>query len=178
MARRKSKAGRRRSPGSNGGGAPAAPKPRPEIVSWRGNMTALMQGLRDWSQTSYGEAIQKLRVMIEADDFEAGEGGYETADLIPAYKAMILERIKLERPMRIAVDSGNGVAGPIAPLIYRELGCEVIDHTGLAGPGRTLKHHRDGLPGLMQRPSVSEHVAVLGRGHDAMRRGLGWDGEQ
>ena len=33
--------------------------------------------------------------------------------------------MKLARPMRIAVDCGNGVAGMLAPQLYRALGCEV-----------------------------------------------------
>jgi phosphomannomutase/phosphoglucomutase len=94
------------------------------------------------TMTIYGDAIQAMRAMIEADDSETGEGGYETADLIPAYKAMIHERIKIERPMKIAVDSGNGVAGPIAPEIYRELGCDVVEMYSEVD-GNFPNHHPD-----------------------------------
>ena len=66
------------------------------------------------TETIFGEAIQGLRKLIEDDDFEDGSGSYETVDLVPDYKAMLHERIELQRPLRIAVDSGNGVAGPIA----------------------------------------------------------------
>jgi phosphomannomutase/phosphoglucomutase len=35
--------------------------------------------------------------------------------------------VKLERPMTIAVDCGNGSPGAFAPKLYRRLGCEVIE---------------------------------------------------
>ena len=122
------------------------------------------------TQTIYGEAIQELRVLIEADDFESGEGSYETADLTSAYKAMILDRITLARPMKIAVDSGNGVAGPIAPEIYRQLGCEVVEMYSEVD-GNFPNHHPD--------PTLEEAVVdlqrkVTGEGLDL---GLGFDGD-
>jgi len=121
-------------------------------------------------QTIYGEAIQALRRMIEADDFEAGEGSHDTYDLIPAYKAMILERIKLERPLKIAVDSGNGVAGLIAPEIYRELGCEVIEMYSEVD-GNFPNHHPD--PTLLE--AVEDlRAKVTTEGLDL---GLGFDGD-
>ncbi len=77
MARRKSKSGRSNRTASGGGGAPSVPKPRPEIVSWRGNMTGLMQGLRDWSRTSYGEAIDAF--LAQHLPAEAAPADLETA---------------------------------------------------------------------------------------------------
>jgi phosphomannomutase/phosphoglucomutase len=35
--------------------------------------------------------------------------------------------VKLARPMKIAIDCGNGVAGAVAPALYRRLGCEVVE---------------------------------------------------
>ena len=94
------------------------------------------------TDTISGDAIQDLRKLIEDDDFESGEGSYETCDLVPAYKAALYARINLQRPLRIAVDSGNGVAGPIAPEIYRHLGCEVIEMYSEVD-GNFPNHHPD-----------------------------------
>src|SRR5690606_12806305 len=44
-----------------------------------------------------------------------------------AYLGRITGDVKLARPMKIAVDCGNGVAGALAPELYRRLGCEVIE---------------------------------------------------
>ena len=35
--------------------------------------------------------------------------------------------MKLTRPMRIAVDCGNGVAGAFAPTLFRSIGCDVVE---------------------------------------------------
>ena len=47
------------------------------------------------TDTISGDAIQDLRKLIEDDDFESGEGSYETCDLVPAYKAALYARINL-----------------------------------------------------------------------------------
>ena len=50
---------------------------------------------------------------------------YRTHDIAPAYLDRIVGDVRLARPMRIAVDCGNGVAGAFAPTLFRRLGCEV-----------------------------------------------------
>ncbi len=76
-------------------------------------------------ETLSGEAIQELRKRIEADELATGSGAYSQADVAQAYFERIIGDVKLARPMRIAVDCGNGVAGAFAPELYRRLGCRV-----------------------------------------------------
>lgn len=122
------------------------------------------------TKTIYGEAIQDLLKMIEADDFVTGEGAYDTTDLIDGYKAMIIDRIKLERPLKVAVDAGNGVAGPVAPDVYRALGCEVVEmYTDV--DGTFPNHHPD--PTLEEAVvDLQDRVKVEG-----LDVGLGFDGD-
>jgi phosphomannomutase/phosphoglucomutase len=122
------------------------------------------------TRTIYGDAIQELRKLIEADDFERGEGSHETHDLVPAYKEMILERIELARPLKIAVDSGNGVAGPIAPEIYRALGCDVVEMYSEVD-GNFPNHHPD--------PTLEEAVEDLRAKvvTEKLDLGIGFDGD-
>ena len=82
--------------------------------------------------TLYGDDIQALYRGIVADGFEArlegiAPGTTRTTDLAEAYLGRITGDVKLARPMKIAVDCGNGVAGALAPELYRQLGCEVIE---------------------------------------------------
>jgi phosphomannomutase/phosphoglucomutase len=79
--------------------------------------------------TLHGETIQKLRQRIERGLLpRAGQhGALRTADVREAYFQRIGSDVKLARPMKIAVDCGNGVAGAFAPALYRRLGCEVIE---------------------------------------------------
>jgi len=74
-----------------------------------------------------GDGIQALRERIEHGDLYKGEGSYRQHDLLPDYLARITEDVNLARPLKVVVDCGNGVAGLVAPLLLRELGCEVIE---------------------------------------------------
>ena len=73
----------------------------------------------------YGEQIQALRKRIEAKQFSAGQGSRSTFDIFPMYLNYIVGDVKLARPMKIAVDCGNGVVGAFAGKLFRALGCEV-----------------------------------------------------
>lgn len=78
-------------------------------------------------ETLAAEAIQSLRLRIEQNNLQHGEGNYRQHDIIPAYLQRIVGDIRLNRPIKIVVDSGNGVTGILAPELYRQLGCEVIE---------------------------------------------------
>jgi phosphomannomutase/phosphoglucomutase len=77
--------------------------------------------------TLSGAAIQDLRLRIERGDLASGTGSERTADIAAAYLERITRDVHLARPLRIAVDCGNGVAGAFAPALYRRLGCEVVE---------------------------------------------------
>ena len=73
------------------------------------------------------DAIQQLKARIEAGDLLTGNGTIRTADVRDAYVAKIVGDVKLSRPMKIVMDCGNGVAGGIAPALFRKLGCELVE---------------------------------------------------
>ena len=77
--------------------------------------------------TLSGEAIQQLRARIERGDVSKGEGAYRQVDVREAYLARVTKDVKLARPMKIAIDCGNGVAGMVAPELYRRMGCEIVE---------------------------------------------------
>ena len=78
-------------------------------------------------QTLYGGMIQGLRQRIESHDFAHGSGTLRSADVRGDYIKRIVGDVKLARPMKIVLDCGNGVAGDIAPQLFRRLGCEVTE---------------------------------------------------
>jgi phosphomannomutase/phosphoglucomutase len=92
--------------------------------------------------TLSGDDIQALRERIERGDLRTGSGNSRTEDVAPAYFDRIVGDIALARPMRIAVDCGNGVAGAYAPALYRRLGCEVVE-LFCDVDGRFPNHHPD-----------------------------------
>ena len=79
----------------------------------------------------YGDSIQRLRESIEsgalAEVPAAQRGKLRSEDVSARYLARITGDVKLARPMRIAIDCGNGVAGALAPQLFRALGCEVTE---------------------------------------------------
>jgi phosphomannomutase/phosphoglucomutase len=77
----------------------------------------------------HGEAITGLydSILANGDKLAATPGGYSTHDIRAAYLERIIGDVKLARPIKIAVDCGNGVAGAFAGDLYRGMGCEVIE---------------------------------------------------
>jgi phosphomannomutase/phosphoglucomutase len=75
----------------------------------------------------YGDTIQGLYQTIRQGEFAQGSGNYRTHDIRQAYLDRITSDVKLARPMKIAIDCGNGVAGAFAGDLYRAMGCEVIE---------------------------------------------------
>ena len=78
--------------------------------------------------TLYGEQIQALyQRIIDQDLIQAKKPGkHKTVDVAEAYLQRITDDVKLTRKMKIVVDCGNGVAGELAPELFRRMGCEVI----------------------------------------------------
>ena len=75
----------------------------------------------------YGDDIQSLRKRIERREFASGNGKRSSADVLDAYVERIAGDVRLARPFHVAIDCGNGVAGMLAPRLYRRLGCEVTE---------------------------------------------------
>jgi len=77
--------------------------------------------------TLAGADIQALYQRIQKQDFTSGSGSQKSVDVGEAYLSRIVSDVKLARPMRIAVDCGNGVAGATAPELFKRMGCEVTE---------------------------------------------------
>ncbi|MFL9927959.1 phosphomannomutase/phosphoglucomutase [Paraburkholderia sp. RL18-103-BIB-C] len=75
----------------------------------------------------YGEQILALHQRIVDENFSDGSGSYTEYDIADAYLERIASDIKLARPIKIVVDTGNGVAGGLAPKLFKKLGCELVE---------------------------------------------------
>ncbi|MFC0397850.1 phosphomannomutase/phosphoglucomutase [Paraburkholderia rhizosphaerae] len=75
----------------------------------------------------YGDQIQALYKRIVDNRFESGSGSYADYDIADAYVERIVSDIKLTRPLKLVVDTGNGVAGGLAPRLFKALGCELVE---------------------------------------------------
>jgi phosphomannomutase/phosphoglucomutase len=104
--------------------------------------------------TLYGEQIQEIRSKMESNDFAEETGGkVKRYEIVPPYQRHLLQDVrKLKRPLKIVVDAGNGVGGPVAPAIFRRLGCTVWE-IGCIPDGNFPLHHPD--------PTVTENLQIL-----------------
>jgi phosphomannomutase len=100
----------------------------------------------------YGEDIQKLRARIEAEDYTRKRGRSAKMDIVAEYTHRIATDAKLARPMKIVVDSGNGIPGASSPAVLRALGC-TVDEMYSEVDGDFPNHHPD--------PSKPENLAEL-----------------
>jgi phosphomannomutase/phosphoglucomutase len=120
--------------------------------------------------TLYGDDIQQLKNRIERGELKSGSGKRSEANVLEAYVERIAGDVKLARPMRIAVDCGNGVAGMLAPRLYRQLGCEVTE-LYCEVDGRFPNHH----PDPAQPENLADLIKTLKSGDAEL--GLAFDGD-
>ncbi len=126
--------------------------------------------------TIHGEEIQELRKLIEHGKFVAGQGKEEAAPIIPPYQEFVIKQFgRLGRKINVVIDAGNSTAGPVAPRIFRELGCQVTE-LFCELDGRFPNHHPDPtVPENLQQliATVKETGAEVGVAYDGDADRLG-----
>lgn len=118
--------------------------------------------------TIYGAEIQALYTAIQSEDYSVGQGEYSTQDILPSYIQAITSNAKLDKPLKIVVDCGNGVPAVVAPRLFQALGCEVIP-LYCTVDGTFPNHHPDpSEPRNLQDmiAAVQTHKADLGLAFD------------
>lgn len=104
-------------------------------------------------ETLAGARIQQIKQRIDNQAFSDGTGSIEQNGMFAGeYIGTICEDIQIMRTMKIVLDCGNGVAGDLAPVLLRTLGCEVIE-LFCEVDGNFPNHHPD--------PSKPENLAEL-----------------
>ena len=121
-------------------------------------------------ETLSNDSIQQLRHRIEQNTYTYGDGFERKYDIEDDYINTIKADIKLARPMQVAVDCGNGVAGAFAKKLYNAIGCRV-DELFCEVDGHFPNHHPD--------PSVPENLIDLANLLQTSRAeiGLAFDGD-
>jgi phosphomannomutase len=146
----------------------------------------------------YGDEIQGLRQRMEAPTLVASRtalppeganfprggpsensssptspprtGKITHVNVLAPYRDRIISDIKLARPMKVVIDSGNGIAGASAPGIFRALGCEVTELFSEVD-GDFPNHH----PDPSKPENLKDLIAALQTGDAEL--GLAFDGD-
>jgi phosphomannomutase / phosphoglucomutase len=105
-------------------------------------------------ETLYGQQIQEIRLKMERSKFREKPGGkVERYEIIPPYQQYLLSDVpRLGRPLKVVIDAGSGVGGPVAPPIFKQLGCNVWE-IACTPDANFPFHHPD--------PTVPENLAML-----------------
>ncbi len=124
----------------------------------------------------YGEKIQELKSLIDAQDFETGSGTVEQKNVLEPYMENICSILNIPRKVKVVVDGGNGCFGIVGPQLLRKLGLDPIEI--FCEPDGTFpNHHPDptveaNLTGLIERVRAENAELGIGFDGDADRIGL------
>lgn len=118
----------------------------------------------------YGDAIQSLYTRIQEGRHDAGSGNVERRAVLDEYVKDVAGRFELARPMKVAVDCGNGSGALVAVQLLEAMGVEVTP-LFCDSDGTFPNHHPD--------PTVDKNLADL---IDAVRAethdlGVAFDGD-
>ena len=100
----------------------------------------------------YGDAIQELRELVQTDRFLDGSGSTERIQILDQYAAEIGRRARVDGPVRMVLDCGNGTGSVIAPQALEAAGIDV-DCLYCESDGTFPNHHPD--------PTVDANVVDL-----------------
>lgn len=103
-------------------------------------------------ETLSEQTIQDLHQRILNNRFTYGRGELRELDMIERYLTHVKRDTPLQRPLKVVVDCGNGVAGHVAPQLFRQLGCDVHE-LFCEVDGNFPNHHPD--------PSQEENLQDL-----------------
>jgi len=80
-----------------------------------------------FSSTLVASEIQELYAIIESEDFVTGKGDYQEVTIFDDYAMDLTSRVRIKRPLKVVIDTGNGTAGAFAPRVFRDAGLTVVE---------------------------------------------------
>lgn len=109
-----------------------------------------------------------LDLLNKDQKFSESVGSIKSLDVKNIYIEEVSQSLKINKKLKIVIDCGNGAAGFIAPDLYKNLGCEVIELYSEVD-GNFPNHHPD--PGKVENlkdliQAVKTHGADLGLAFD------------
>ena len=117
-----------------------------------------------------GEEIQRVRQLIEAEDFDSGQGSREDRPVTEDYCDMIASKVELARPVRVVLDPANACGALFAGDLLERIGTRV-DRIYDEVDGTFPNHHPD--------PTVDAYVVDLRNRvvESGVEVGIGLDGD-
>ena len=123
-----------------------------------------------FSSTLVASEIQELYDLIAREEFVEGHGDYAEATIFDDYAQDLVSRVKIKRPLKVVIDTGNGTAGAFAPRIFRDAGLTVIEQFTELDPD---------FPNHEPDPARTDTVEAVGKRvrAEGADMGLAFDGD-
>ena len=124
----------------------------------------------------YGNDIQIIRKYIDNNDFDTGEGNEIKYDIKSDYKSMIIEKISIERPMKVVMDCANAAGAINSPEIFKNFNIELTEL--YCEPDGTFPNHdpdptvKENLKDLIDLMKLGNHDIGIAFDGDADRVGV------
>lgn len=118
-----------------------------------------------------GSGIEKIKETISKRSFTeaAKKGKVEINEgIINEYDRFILKKIRIERELKVILDTGNSVPGLVAPRLFKEMDCDIeVLNERLDGtfPSRAPEPNEESLQQLIS--TVKKKKVDFGVGYDA-----------
>jgi phosphomannomutase/phosphoglucomutase len=141
-------------------------KRRAGVVITASHNPAQYNGFKIWmgESTIFGAELQKIRQRMEREEKITDRGVLSRYDARPDYEAAVAARIRLESPIRVVIDGGNGAGGELCARVFRRLGATVIPL--YCEPDGDFPHHHPD-------PVVEDNMRDLIRTVEASGAGMG-----
>ncbi len=122
------------------------------------------------SSTLVADEIRELYDLIAREDFERGRGDYSEVTIFDDYAVDLTSRVRVVRPLKVVIDTGNGTAGAFAPRVFRDAGLTVVEQFTELDPD---------FPNHEPDPARTDTVEALGKRvrAEGADLGLAFDGD-
>jgi len=119
-----------------------------------------------------GSGMEEIKEMITSGKFTEAptKGKFETyKGIVDEYSKFVLDKIRIEKKLKVVLDTGNSVSGIVAPKLFRQTGCRI----------EVINEKLDGtFPSRSPEPTEASLKQLVG----AVRRagadfGVGYDGD-
>lgn len=118
----------------------------------------------------YGQQIQELRKIMEADSYASGRGTSQIKDITDVYQKYLFDHVQISNKPKVVLDAGNGVGGLFALPVLERMGCDVT--CLYCEPDGRFPHH-------FPDPTVENNLKDLIRlvGEKKADLGIAFDGD-
>jgi len=86
------------------------------------------------SYTLIGDEVQEIYRVADSEEFTTGNGSFREENIKNSYVNDLLKRAKLNKKLKVVVNTGNATSSLVSPELFKKFGCDVIEHNTTLDP--------------------------------------------